>query len=138
MLPLIKISCSLCTQPLRQTSPGVLHDTSLSVLVVCLVLHIKVVLLFSVFLVEAPIINYPKLEYPKLSFMVAGALLLAPFVSYKVKLPYTGQGIPRPPENQCGHHYYGSCALSSFTSVHSKAAGLAQVGPSDGHACLLG
>jgi len=50
-----------------------------------------IVLVFSVFLVIAPIVNDPKVEYLySMSFMAFGAFLFVPFVSYKMKLPGIG------------------------------------------------
>ncbi len=51
-----------------------------------------IVLLFSAFLVIAPIVADPKLEYVySIAFMAFGALLYVPFVTYKMKLPYVGK-----------------------------------------------
>lgn len=50
-----------------------------------------IVLVFSIYLVIAPIIDNPKMEYVySIMFMASGALLYVPFVYYKLKLPYTG------------------------------------------------
>ena len=51
-----------------------------------------IVLVSSVFLVIAPIINDPKVEYIySMTFMAFGALIYVPFVSYKLKLPLIGK-----------------------------------------------
>ena len=51
-----------------------------------------VVLIFSVYLVVAPIVDNPKIEYVySIVFMFFGAALYVPFVSYRLKLPYIGE-----------------------------------------------
>ena len=52
-----------------------------------------VVLVFSVYLVLAPIIDNPKIEYVySICFMLAGAALYVPFVAYRLKMPGIGKG----------------------------------------------
>ena len=51
-----------------------------------------IVLVFSIFLVIAPIVENPKLEYAySVAFMVFGASLYVPFVKYKLRLPFIGE-----------------------------------------------
>lgn len=51
-----------------------------------------IVLIASVYLVLAPIIDNPKIEYIySILFMVAGALLYVPFVLYRIRLPFLGK-----------------------------------------------
>jgi L-type amino acid transporter 9 len=72
-----------------------------------------IVLVFSIFLVVAPIVNEPKVsakvntkplgqhdallqvEYLySLTFMALGGLLFVPFVSYKMRMPFIGEHFP--------------------------------------------
>ena len=49
-------------------------------------------LVFSIFLVIAPIVDNPKLEYAySIAFMLFGASLYVPFVKYKLRLPFIGE-----------------------------------------------
>ena len=51
-----------------------------------------IVLVFSIFLVIAPIVDNPKLEYAySIAFMLFGASLYVPFVKYKLRLPFIGE-----------------------------------------------
>ena len=51
-----------------------------------------IVLVFSIFLVIAPIVDNPKLEYAySIAFMIFGATLYVPFVKYKLRLPFIGE-----------------------------------------------
>ena len=51
-------------------------------------------LVFSIFLVIAPIVDNPKLEYAySIAFMLFGASLYVPFVKYKLRLPFIGETI---------------------------------------------
>ena len=53
-----------------------------------------IVLVFSIFLVIAPIVDNPKLEYAySIAFMLFGASLYVPFVKYKLRLPFIGETI---------------------------------------------
>ena len=50
------------------------------------------VLVVSVFLVIAPIIDSPKMEFIySIVFMLCGAAIYVPFVHYRMKLPYMGE-----------------------------------------------
>ena len=51
-----------------------------------------IVLIFSAFLVIAPMVADPKVEYAYATiFMAVGALIYVPFVTYRLKLPYIGK-----------------------------------------------
>ena len=50
------------------------------------------VLLISMFLVIAPIVDNPKIEYIySLFFIIGGALTYIPFVRFRLKLPFMGK-----------------------------------------------
>ena len=50
------------------------------------------VLLISLFLVIAPIVDNPKVEYIySLFFIIGGALTYIPFVRYRLKMPFMGE-----------------------------------------------
>lgn len=71
---------------LRKTKPDIARPYKVPLFVPA------IVLLFSIYLVIAPIIDNPKMEYVySIMFMASGALLYVPFVYYKLKLPFTGK-----------------------------------------------
>ena len=50
------------------------------------------VLLISLFLVIAPIVDNPKMEYIyALVFIIGGALTYIPFVKFRIKMPFMGK-----------------------------------------------
>ena len=67
---------------LRKTSPNLARPYKVPILIPFLVL------IGSVYLVVAPIIDNPKIEYIySIIFMVGGALIYVPTVMYKLKMP---------------------------------------------------
>jgi L-type amino acid transporter 9 len=68
---------------LRRNKPDIARPYKVPIIVPVLVL------ISSIFLVIAPIIDNPKIEYIySLMFMALGGLLYIPFVTYKLRLPY--------------------------------------------------
>lgn len=78
-------------RPYKVKDEGLLFLFKLNVILQVPVAIPIVVLISSVFLVIAPIINEPKMEYLySMTFMAFGALIYVPFVYYKLRLPFLG------------------------------------------------
>ncbi len=68
---------------LRKTSPNLARPYKVPILIPVIVLVV------SVYLVLAPIVENPKIEYMySIAFMVSGALIYVPCVIYRLKMPY--------------------------------------------------
>ena len=68
---------------LRKTSPNLARPYKVPILIPVLVL------IASMFLVVAPIVDNPKIEYIySMLFMACGALIYVPFVMYRLKMPF--------------------------------------------------
>ena len=71
---------------LRKTSPNIARPYKVPIFIPFLVL------IASVYLVVAPIIDNPKIEYIySIIFMFGGALIYVPFVMYRLKMPLIGK-----------------------------------------------
>jgi len=68
---------------LRKTSPNLARPYKVPIFIPVLVLIV------SVYLVVAPIVDNPKIEYIySIIFMLGGALIYVPFVMYRLKMPF--------------------------------------------------
>ena len=68
---------------LRKTSPNLARPYKVPILIPVLVL------IASMFLVVAPIVDNPKIEYIySMLFMATGGLIYVPFVMYRLKMPF--------------------------------------------------